>query len=254
MLLLLVRHGVTPITGKLLTGRLPGHHLSEDGHSQAKAVAQRLACLPVKAVYASPLERCQETAQPIAALHRLPLATLDDVAEVDYGEWAGKSFKQLYRLKAWSQLQARPADFRFPGGESIREAQARGMRATESLLARHAKQAVVVVSHADMIRLIVAGYLGMGLDLYQRVIVGVASVSAISLGDRVPRLLRVSDSGSLEDLVQRIQPPAAAKPARPAKPAERATEVAEPRPRQSPRQSAGRLHQPAATLKGAASS
>lgn len=213
MLLLLVRHGNTPITGTILTGRMPGVHLSEEGLTQAKGAAERLACLPVKAVYASPLERCQETAGPIAERHRLSVGTLEDIAEVDYGQWAGKTFKQLTRLKAWDELHQRPADFRFPGGESIREAQARGMRAMEELLVRHRKQAVVVVSHADMIRLIVAGYLGMGLDLYQRVTIGVASVSAIALGDRVPRLLRTSDTGSLEGLAGRIVPPAQAKTA-----------------------------------------
>lgn len=210
MLLLLVRHGTTPITGKLLTGRLPGVHLSEEGIRQAKGAAERLAPLPVKALYSSPLERCLETAAPIAERHRLQVATLDDLAEVDYGDWQGRSFKQLYRLKAWGELHGRPADFRFPDGESIREAQTRGMRAIEALRTRHAKQAVVVVSHADMVRLIVAGYLGLGLDLYQRIVVGVASVSVLALGDPVPRLLRIGDSGSLEELATRLKPPAAA--------------------------------------------
>lgn len=206
MLLLLVRHGNTALTGSTLTGRLPGVHLSEEGIRQAKGVAGRLSGLPVKAVYASPLERCQETAEPIAAGHRLAIRTLDAVAEVDYGSWAGRTYKQLNRLKGWQELHASPADFRFPGGESIREAQTRGMAAVHDLAAKHGKQAVVVVSHADIIRLIVAGSLGMGLDLYQRVIVGVASVSAVLFGDRVPRLIRLSDTGSLEELAERLQP------------------------------------------------
>lgn len=221
MLLLLVRHGTTPITGTLLTGRLPGVHLSEDGVRQAKGVAERLGGLPVKAVYSSPLERCQETAEPIAARHALPIRTHDALAEVDYGDWAGRSFKQLYRLKSWSELQAHPADFRFPGGESIREAQTRGIGATEALFRAHPRQAVVVVTHADMIRLILAGYLGMGIDLYQRVIVGVASVSAVLLGDRVPRVLRISDTGSLEELAERLKPRPAPPPARAVPAAER---------------------------------
>ena len=216
MLLLLLRHGTTPITGSRLTGRLPGVHLSEEGIQQAKAAAERLSGLPVKAVYSSPLERCVETAEPVAERFRQEVSTLDELAEVDYGQWAGKSFKQLYKLKAWADLQNRPADFRFPGGESIREAQTRAIAATEYLLTRHRNQAVVVVTHADVIRLVLAGYLGMGLDLYQRVIVGVASVSALSLGDRVPRLLRVSDTGSLDELAARAKPPAAPSARKPA--------------------------------------
>jgi probable phosphomutase (TIGR03848 family) len=210
MLLLLVRHGLTPITGSLLTGRLPGIHLSEDGHRQAKEVAERLACFSVKAVYSSPLERCVETAEPIAARQKLEVRTVDDLAEVDYGDWQGKQIQRLYKLKVWSQLQAHPAEFRFPNGETIREAQTRGIRATEELLARHPRHAVVVVSHADIIRLILTGYMGLATDLYQRVTVGVASVSAVLLGGRVPLLLRVSDTGSLEELNKRLKPPAAA--------------------------------------------
>src|SRR5882672_3096852 len=121
MLLLLVRHGNTSMTGTRLTGRLPGVHLSEEGVRQAKDAAERLANLPVKAVYSSPLERCHETAVPIAERHRLEVQTVDNLAEVAYGEWQGRPFTQLYRLKAWSELQAHPADFRFPGGETIRE-------------------------------------------------------------------------------------------------------------------------------------
>lgn len=207
MLLLLVRHGVTPITGKSLTGRLPGVHLSEEGVRQAKGVAERLANLPVKAVYSSPLERCQETAAPIAERLRMDVQSVDDLAEVAYGDWQGRSFKQLYRLKAWSRLQAAPADFRFPGGESIREAQTRAIAATEAICARHPQSAAVVaVTHADIIRLILAGYMGLGLDLYQRMVVGVATVSAVALGERVPRLLRIGDSGSLDELAERLKP------------------------------------------------
>jgi broad specificity phosphatase PhoE len=144
--------------------------------------------------------------------------TVDDLAEVSYGEWQGRSFKQLYRLKAWSELQAHPPDFRFPGGETIREAQARGIRATEAIRAAHPRTAVVVVvSHADMIRLIVAGYLGLGTDLYQRIVVGVASVSAIVLGERVPRLLRIGDSGSLDGLAERLKPAPKSSPKNPKK-------------------------------------
>ena len=214
------------MTGTRLTGRLPGIHLSEEGVRQAKEVAERLVNLPVKAVYSSPLERCQETAAPIAERHRVEMHTVDDLAEVDYAQWQGRPYRQLYSLKAWSELQAHPADFRFPGGETIREAQTRGIRATEAIRARHPRTAAVVVSHADMIRLIVAGYLGLGTDLYQRIVIGVASVSVIVLGERVPRLLRIGDSGSLDQLAERLKPaakPTAAtkKPARGADPAGR---------------------------------
>lgn len=204
MLLLLVRHAVTAATGTRLSGWLPGHHLSEEGIRQAEAVAARLADLPVKAIYSSPLERCRETAELIAAHHRPGVVTVDDLGEIRYGDWQGRSYKALYRTKGWLELTQRPADFRFPNGETIREAQTRGVGAIEALRPKHKADLVVVVSHADMIRLIVAAYLGLGLDLYQRMSIAPASVTALLLGDRIPRLLKLADSGTLEDLKMRL--------------------------------------------------
>ncbi|MGH2722371.1 MAG: histidine phosphatase family protein [Actinomycetota bacterium] len=204
MLLLLVRHAVTAATGTKLSGWLPGFHLSEEGVRQAEAVAARLASLPVKAIYSSPLERCLETAECIAALQRPDVQIMDELGEIKYGDWQGKSFKTLYKRKGWLELQARPADFRFPNGETIREAQTRGVGAIERLRPRHKRDLVVVASHADMIRLITSAYLGLSLDLYQRISIAPASVTALLLGDRIPRLLKLGDSGSLDDLEMRL--------------------------------------------------
>ncbi|MGH7426469.1 MAG: histidine phosphatase family protein, partial [Candidatus Methylomirabilales bacterium] len=154
MLLVLVRHAETEVTGKRLTGWLPGYHLSGKGEKEAEAVAERLGRLPVAAVYSSPLERCVETAAPVAARHRLEVKILPDLGEMRYGDWEGRPLKALYRTKAWTEMIARPSDFRFPNGETIREAQTRFIRGTESLLGRHQGKAVVAVTHADPIRLI----------------------------------------------------------------------------------------------------
>lgn len=204
MLLLLVRHAVTAATGTRLSGWLPGIHLSEEGIKQAEAVAARLASLPVKAIYSSPLERCLETAELIAAHHRPDVVTVPDLGEIRYGDWQGRSFKALYRTKGWVELMQRPADFRFPNGETIREAQTRGVNAVEALRPRHKSDLVVVASHADVIRLITAAYLGLGLDLYQRMSIAPASVTALLLGDRIPRLIKLGDSGTLDDLKIRL--------------------------------------------------
>lgn len=200
MILLLVRHAITPITGKKLTGWLPGISLSDEGRTQASSLGERLASAPLKAIYTSPLERCVETAEAIGRHHKLTLQTKDDLGEVHYGDWQGKSMKMLYRSKGWAQLRARPADFRFPGGETIREAQTRSMGAIEALRADHKWQPVVVCSHADVIRLLVAGYLGLGIDLYNRISVAPASVTTLVLGDDTPRLVRLGDSGSLDSI------------------------------------------------------
>lgn len=205
MLLLLVRHAVTDVTGQKLTGRLPGFSLSEKGRAQAESVSARLSKAPLKAIYSSPLERCLETAEIIARHHRVKIETVDALEEVDYGQWQGKPLKALYRTKAWTKLRARPADFRFPGGETIREAQTRGMRAVEALRAKHKDRAVLVCSHADMIRLVVAGYLGLGIDLYDRISIAPASVSILNVGDGTPRLLNLGDLGSFDDLFEALK-------------------------------------------------
>lgn len=205
-----MRHALTPITGTKLTGRLPGFSLSDKGREQADATGSRLAEAPLKAIYSSPLERCVETAEAIAKHHKLPVQTMEELSEVDYGDWQGKTMKALYQSKGWQKLRARPADFRFPNGETIREAQTRGITAIEKLRAKHKDKAIVVCSHADMIRLMVAGYMGLGIDLYDRITVAPASISTVSLGDGTPRLFNVGDAGSYQELFEGLK---AAKPA-----------------------------------------
>ena len=205
MLLLLVRHAVTDATGQKLTGRLPGFSLSEKGRAQAESAAARLSKAPLQAIYSSPLERCMETAEIIGQHHRVKVQELSELEEVDYGQWQGRPLKSLYRTKAWTKLRARPADFRFPGGETIREAQTRGMLAVEALRQKHKNRAVLVCSHADMIRLVVAGYLGLGIDLYDRITIAPASVTTVNVGDGTPRLLNLGDLGSFEELFEAMK-------------------------------------------------
>lgn len=204
MLLLLVRHAVTPVTGKKLTGWLPGFSLSEAGRQRAAELAETLAPAPLKAIYSSPLERCRETAEPIARSHKLKVKINQNLGEVHYGEWQGRSLKSLYRTKAWAELRARPADFRFPGGETIREAQARGVAEVERLRVKHAGEVVLVCSHADLIRLVVSGYLGLAIDLYDRITVPTASVTTLWLGDARPRLLNLGAGEKFDELWRRF--------------------------------------------------
>lgn len=205
MILFLVRHALTPVTGHKLTGRLPGFDLSDTGRSQAAETALRLAELPLSAIYSSPMERCLQTAQAIASHHRLQVRSVEALSEIDYGRWQGRTLSSLARTKGWRQLRARPGDFRFPGGETIREAQTRAMGAVEELRLEHPGKAVVACTHADMIKLVVAACLGLGIDLYDRISVAPASVTAVQLGEGVPVLLGSGDSGGYRDLVQSLR-------------------------------------------------
>jgi probable phosphoglycerate mutase len=179
---LLVRHGQNDMVGKKLAGRLPGVHLNEQGQAQARRLAAELAELPIKAVIASPLDRAQETAEPIARVHALTVVTNEGLVEIDYGQWQGKSIKQLRRTKLWKAVQEAPDGFRFPEGESFHEAQARVAQTLETLSQAYAaRDLVVCVSHCDVIRLAVAYFLHMPLNAFQRLRVDTASVTALHL-------------------------------------------------------------------------
>ncbi len=205
-MVLLVRHGRTPTTGSVLPGRAPGLHLSEEGQSQADAVAERIAGLagsgvarPV-AVYASPLERTAETAKPIARQLGLRVRTDRGLLECDFGDWTGAKLSALAKRPEWSQVQRSPSGFRFPGGESFLEMQARITSAVARLTQLHPGETVVAVSHADPIKAAVAAAAGTPLDLFQRLSVSPCSVSALAYSGTDPHVLTVNSTGSLADL------------------------------------------------------
>lgn len=206
--LLLLRHAVTTQTGTYLSGWTAGLHLSPTGQTQARALADRLEPVHVDAVYASPLERCQETARAVAGPRGLTVKTLDGVGEVRYGDWTGRKLEDLAKEDLWKVVQANPSAARFPGGESLYEMQVRAVGAIESLRGRHPGQTVAVASHADVIKAVTAHYLGLHLDQFQRLQVSPASLTAIGFAP-VPHLLRLNETGDNGDLVPPPETPAA---------------------------------------------
>jgi len=201
--LLLVRHGHTDAAGKRLTGWAPGVHLNDRGREDAARLVERLDGVPVQAIYSSPLERCRETAAPLARARGLPVTVRRDLIEVNYGDWTGRTISQLGRTKLWRAVQRTPSAVRFPGGESLLEVQARAASQTSEIAAEHPKGSVVVVSHADVIRLLIAHLAGMHADHLQRLVVDTASVSVVALGDGIPRLVSMNETGGLSGPVPR---------------------------------------------------
>lgn len=183
-ILLLIRHGETNfvVQGRL-PGRLPGVVLTEKGIQQACALGERLAEAPIRAVYASPLERARETARPLAEAKGLPILTAEGLNEVDPGVWAGRTLKSLRRLKAWKALREDPGQFAFPGGESFPEAQARIVAQIEELRRRHPGEMIACFTHADVVRLAVAHYLLMPLQALHRLAAAPASLSVVVFGE-----------------------------------------------------------------------
>lgn len=152
-LVLFVRHGTTPTTGKVLPGRARGLHLSERGREQAQRAAERIAELgKIAAVYSSPLERARETAAPIARLTKNTTRIERGLIECDFGAWTGQSLRRLMKKPEWSQVQRSPSTFRFPAGESFVEMQTRMVSAVDAIRRRHPGRTVVCVSHADTIK------------------------------------------------------------------------------------------------------
>lgn len=203
---LLVRHGRTPTTGSVLPGRAPGLHLSEEGRAQAEAVAERIGALAgdagraPTAVYASPLERTAETARPIARRLGVRVRTNRGLLECDFGEWTGAELKVLAKKPEWTQVQHSPSGFRFPGGESFLEMQARITSAISRLVQLHPGQTIVAVSHADPIKAAVAAAAGTPLDLFQRLSVSPCSVSVLAYSPDGPHILAVNSTGALGEL------------------------------------------------------
>lgn len=201
-LVLLVRHGQTPTTGKLLPGRAPGLLLAEAGVEQAKRAAERIAALPkVDAIYASPLERARETAAPIGAALGMKVQIDKGLLECEFGDWTGAELKSLMKLPEWGTVQRAPSTFRFPNGESFTEMQTRMVSAIDRLRAKHPGGVVVMVSHADPIKAAVAHAMGTHIDLFQRIVIGTCSISAVAYGHGAPIVLTVnSTGGSLAEL------------------------------------------------------
>ncbi|SDU71700.1 histidine phosphatase family protein [Jiangella alkaliphila] len=195
----LVRHGrTTANVAGVLAGRTPGVGLDDTGRAGAAALAQRLEPVRPAVVVSSPLERCVQTATAIAGGREV--VTDDGLSECDYGDWTGRSLAELRREKLWKVVQEHPSGVVFPGGESLRAVQQRAVDAVRTrdteLAAEHGPGAVwFAVSHADVIKAVLADALGLHLDHFQRLVVDPCSVSVVSFTERRPFVLRVNDTG-----------------------------------------------------------
>ncbi|MBA2427282.1 MAG: MSMEG_4193 family putative phosphomutase [Actinobacteria bacterium] len=187
-----VRHGVTAHTNKKLSGWMPKLHLTDEGKAQAAAAGERLAGFKLDAIYSSPILRTVETARAIAAHHDLDVVIRRGIGEVHYGGWEDRSLKSLARTKLWVTVQRFPSAARFPDGESLREVQARALEEIDRIREEHPKGTVCCVSHGDVIRLVAAHYLGVHIDLFQRIMIGPASISVIAVGQQGPVVLSLN--------------------------------------------------------------
>jgi probable phosphoglycerate mutase len=198
--LLLIRHGLTDWVGHRLPGWTPGIHLSEEGRRQAETLGQRLASLSIEAIYASPLERTVETAEAIAAPQGLSVQLRENLGELRIGEWTGQAIEDLAKTEEWLAIQFYPSGANIPGGETMHEMQTRVVVELDAIRKAHPGATVAVVSHADVIKAAVAHYMGLHLDLFQRLVVYPASLTAFQFSKFGPRLVLFNDSGTIDVL------------------------------------------------------
>jgi probable phosphomutase (TIGR03848 family) len=194
----LVRHGLTHLTGPVLAGWTPGLHLDERGEKQATAVAERLRPLPLTAVVSSPLDRCLDTAAAILLGRDIELQVDERLGECRYGDWTGRPLKELGKDPLWKVVQAHPSAVVFPGpeGEALRDTQVRAVAAVRDWNSRLGPDATwLACSHGDVIKAIVADAMGLHLDQFQRIMIDPCSVTVIRYTELRPFVVRVNDTG-----------------------------------------------------------
>ena len=201
----LVRHGLTAMTGPVLAGWTAGLHLDERGRKQAAELAERLRPVPFAAVVSSPLDRCLDTAAAIAEGREQQVQVDDRLGECRYGDWTGRPLKELAKDPLWKVVQAHPSAVVFPGpeGEPLAETQRRAVAAVRDWNARLGPDATwLACSHGDVIKAVVADALGLHLDSFQRITADPCSVTVIRYTDLRPFVVRVNDTGGgVGDLV-----------------------------------------------------
>ena len=197
--IVLVRHAVSTANEKgILAGRDNTVHLSDKGQQQAELLADALLALNVATVYSSPIKRCRETMQPYLKTSRLNAASLPGVQEMDYGKWSGRRLATLSKLPLWSSIQRKPSSVRFPEGESFNEMAARAIEALASVAV--AGKTVVVCSHGDVIKSLVASALGLHLDQFQKIVIDPASITKLRFHNNDFTVVSVNDTHHLAPL------------------------------------------------------
>jgi probable phosphoglycerate mutase len=194
---LLIRHGHTDWIGKAIAGHTPGVGLSEAGRKQALELPRRIGHWPIAAIYASPLQRTLETAEPLSRWMNLTVEQRPRLIEVDFGEWTGWTMEQLDQDSRWRRFNTQRSTTRAPGGDLMLDVQSRMVDELEELQIRHTSETIAVISHQDSIKAAIAHYAGIPLDLFHRFEIQPASVSVLRLTEWGPQIVTLNNTGDL---------------------------------------------------------
>jgi probable phosphomutase (TIGR03848 family) len=185
----LVRHAANDTIGRTIAGRDPGVSLNIAGLRQAENLAGRLARESIQIVVSSPLDRAVETAVPLAKRLGLDIQISDALTELDYGDWTKQNLEQLDAVPKWQQWNSFRTGHRIPAGEMMVEVQARMVTEIQRFRSQYPESGIAIFSHGDPIRAVLAYYLGIPLDLFQRIEIDPASVSILLLDDYAPKIV-----------------------------------------------------------------
>lgn len=190
----LIRHASTDLVGNALAGWTPGVSLNEEGRAAAGGLAWKLLGRGITRIYSSPLERALETAGPVAKELGLKVEVRESLGEVRFGEWTGKSIRELEHDPRWRLFNRYRSGTRAPGGELLLESQARMVHELECLRGRYPDETIAAVSHADPVRAVLAYFAGIPIDLCHRIEISPASFSVLELSDTGARVLKVNET------------------------------------------------------------
>lgn len=194
---LLIRHGDTDWVGKKLAGHLPGVSLNVTGRQQAEGLIGRLGNYRIDAIYSSPLQRTQETAEPLSQSRHIAVRIGLRLIEVDFGDWTGQTLDDLDQDALWNRFNTLRSTTRPPGGELMLEVQARMIDELEDLRHAHPDQTVAIFSHQDTIKAAIAHYLGVPLEYFFRFRIDPASISMLEMNDWGPQVVCLNNNGTL---------------------------------------------------------
>lgn len=189
---LLIRHGMTDAVGTVMTGRTPGLLLNHEGVTHVATLPQRLAAVPIDAVYSSPLERTVATAQVLAEARGIDVRLEPRIVEIHYGGWTGRQFAAMTADPQWQLYNTVRSVTRPPDGELLIDVQQRAVAAVLDLHERHPGQTVALVSHGDVLRAILQYFLGMPIDFVLRLELSPGRISVLQIGAGAPRVLQVN--------------------------------------------------------------
>jgi broad specificity phosphatase PhoE len=176
--------------------------LNETGYSQVERLAQRLAGVPISAVYSSPLKRACTTAEILAEPHHLIVKPIDDLIEIKLGEWEGLSLEEVRRRwpETWKGWREHPAQESIPGGESFSQVAERTIRALEQIIEQNKDLTSLVVSHEIILKIMLMQALNADFNVYRRFVVANASLSLLQVSSNWLRVVSLNDTSHLEGL------------------------------------------------------